>query len=242
MCSSDLYLPGSYLPNDSRRRIAERVPSRSEAGLPENTFVFCSFNASHKFAPDMFGVWMRLLRQVRNGVLWLPQANEAAMRNLKREAEARGVAAERLIFAPFLQNPDDHLARLKLADLFLDTLPYNAHSSACDALWAGLPLLTCEGHNFAGRVAAGLLRTLGVPELIAPSLPEYETIALRLARDPDTLSALREKIARNRATSPLFDTEKFTRDLEAAYVAMWNRQHKGLPPASFTLGEERSLA
>jgi predicted O-linked N-acetylglucosamine transferase (SPINDLY family) len=211
------------------------TPARADAGLPEHGFVFCSFNNSYKFSPDMFDIWMRLVRQVRNSVLWLPQTNEWATRNLKREAEVRGVAASRLIFAPFMPNADDHLARLKLADLFLDTLPYNAHTTACDALWAGLPVVACEGTAFAGRVAASALRALGMPELVTPSLAEYETLALRLARDSQALAELRAKLARNRESEALFDTERSTRALEAAYAEMWRRWQEGERPSHFAV-------
>ncbi|MSP94584.1 MAG: glycosyltransferase family 41 protein [Alphaproteobacteria bacterium] len=229
-----VYLPDAFLPNDSRRRIGV-PPSRKEAGLPENAFVFCSFNNSYKFSPETFDIWMRLLRQVRNSVLWLPQNNEAAMRNLGREAEARGIAATRLIFAPFAPNAEDHLARLGLADLFLDTLPYNAHTTACDALWAGLPVLTCLGNTFAGRVAGSVLYAAGLPELVMQSPEDYEALALRLARDPEALATLRAKLAANRGQCPLFDTERSTRALEAAFAEMWRRQREGESPAHFAV-------
>ncbi len=227
-------LPGCYLPNDSRRRIAA-APSRSQAGLPDEGFVFCSFNNSYKFAPETFAIWMRLLRQMRGSVLWLPQTNDAAMRNLKREAETHGIPANRLVFAPFVPNAEDHLARLTLADLFLDTLPYNAHSTTCDALWAGVPVVTCEGTAFAGRVASAALQALGLPELVTHSLHDYEALALTLARDPNRLADVRAKLARNRVTHPLFDTERSTRALEAAFAQMWQRWQDGEQPAPFAV-------
>ena len=153
-----VYLPDTYLPNDCHRPIAGTIPTRRDAGLPEEGFIFCSFNNSYKITPDMFDIWMLLLRDVAGSVLWLPHSDDAAMRNLRREADARGIGQERIVFASFLDNAADHLARLKLADLFLDTQPYNAHSTACDALWVGLPVLTCIGTAFAGRVAASLLK------------------------------------------------------------------------------------
>jgi predicted O-linked N-acetylglucosamine transferase (SPINDLY family) len=229
------YLPDTYMPHDRERLIAERVPSRVEQGLPEQGFVFASFNNSYKFSGPMFDVWMRLLRSVAGSVLWLPIANPGAMRNLRREAEARGVAASRLVFAPYMPAVKDHLARLRLADLFLDTLPYNAHSTAMDALWAGLPVLTCMGESFSSRVAASLLRAVGLPELIVDSLAAYEKLALSLARDSSALAAIKEKLRRNRHTSPLFDTQRFTRNLEAAYSAMWARAQRGDPPARFAV-------
>jgi protein O-GlcNAc transferase len=217
-----VHLPHSYLPGDSRRAIAERVPSRAEAGLPERGFVFCCFNNNYKFTPAMFDIWMRLLRNVEGSVLWLSQANAGAVRNLRAQAEARGVAANRLVFAPFVERDEDHLARLRLADLFLDTLPYNAHATGSDALWAGVPLVTIAGASFPGRVGASLLQAVGLPEFIAASPDAYEELALRLARDPVALAGAKTKLAQNRATHPLFDTARFTRGLEAAYLSMWN--------------------
>ena len=229
------YLPGSYMPHDSKRRIAARTPSRAEAGLPERGFVFSSFNNSYKFAPQMFGVWMRLLQGLEGSVLWLPKASETAMGNLKREAEARGVAPERLVFAPLLAAAEDHLARIRLADLFLDTLPCNAHTTASDALFAGVPLLTCTGNSFASRVAASLLEAAGVPETIVDSLAAYEALGLKLAREPALLAGIRDRLARHHESAVLFDTARFTRQLEAAYIAMWQRAQAGLPPADFTV-------
>jgi protein O-GlcNAc transferase len=230
-----VYLPDTYMPNDATRGIAVPPPSRREASLPENGFVFCSFNNSFKIMPEMFDVWTRLLTAVGDSVLWLPEFPPAAMRNLKHEAEIRGVNAERLLFAPFAAAPERHLARMQLADLFLDTLPYNAHSTACDALWAGLPVLTCIGSTFAGRVAASTLQAAGLPELVTGSLEEFETAALRLARKPAALSAVRARLAKNRDTWPLFNTGRFTRHLESAYITMWERQQRGEAPASFSV-------
>ena len=232
------YLPDTYQCNDSKRAIAPRAPRRSELGLPEGGFVFCCFNNNHKILPEMFAIWMRLLRQVDNSVLWLLQDNLAVVRNLSREAIARGVAPERLVFARRCP-PADHLARQRLADLFLDTLPYNAHTTCSDALWAGLPVLTVPGGCFAGRVAASLLSAHGVPELIARSLQEYEALALKLARDRSALTAIREKVARHRNTHPLFDTARFTRNLEAAYVSMWERHRRGERPQTFVVDASR---
>lgn len=230
-----VYLPDCYLPNDSSRRIAMKIPSREEAGLPDKGFVFASFNNSYKFAPDVFDIWMRLLHAVKGSVLWLAQPGEAAMRNLRREAQARGIAPERIIFAPHVLDDADHLARLSLASLFLDTLPFNAHSTACDALWAGVPVLTCLGTAFAGRVAASALNAAGLNEMITPSLEDYERLALRLAREPELLAGLKAKLAANRATAPLFDTRKFTSHLEAAFEGMWDRHRHGLPPENFAV-------
>jgi predicted O-linked N-acetylglucosamine transferase (SPINDLY family) len=223
-----VYLPDCYLPTDSKRRIAN-APTRDEAGLPETGFVFASFNNSYKFSPELFDIWMRLLRAVDGSVLWLSSVNAAAARNLKREAQARGVDADRLVFAPFLARSEDHLARLSLADLFLDTLPYNAHATAADALWAGVPLVTAAGRTFAGRVAASLLQAGGLTELIAESLEAYEPLALKLARDPLALAAVKAKLAANRETNALFDTASFTRNLEAAYLTLWEHFQNPAP-------------
>jgi protein O-GlcNAc transferase len=223
------YLPYSYLPNDATRAICNHVPSRAKAGLPETGFVFASFNNSYKFTPEVFDVWMRLLSAVEGSVLWLAEPNSAATGNLKREADGRGISPERLVFAPFASSAEDHLVRLKLADLFLDTLPYNAHATACDALWAGLPVLTCQGSTFAGRVGASLLNAAGMPELIARELGEYETTALKLARNARALAALKTKLVNQRGSHPLFDTALFTRNLETVFRNMWLRHQQGLP-------------
>jgi protein O-GlcNAc transferase len=215
-----VHLPGCYQVNDSRREISPRRPSREECKLPADEFVFCSFNNSYKITPEMFEVWMRLLRAVPGSVLWLLEGNRFAPANLRREAEARGVASERLVIAPRQPLPE-HLARHRLADLFLDTFPVNAHTTASDALWAGLPLLTLAGQTFASRVAGSLLRTLGLPELIATSLDDYEAAALRLARDRDCLADLRARLEANRTTCGLFDGGQFARKLEKAYSTMW---------------------
>jgi len=228
------YLPDTYQANDSRRPEPSSAPSRTEAGLPETGFVFTSFNNTYKISPDVFSVWMRLLSSVEGSVLWLLEDNPFAAENLRREAVARGVNPDRLIFA-LRTTPDKHLARQPLADLFLDTLPYNAHTTASDALWVGLPVITTPGTTFPGRVAASLLSAMGLPELIAPSLGEYERLALTLARDADALAALRAKIGAHRASSPLFDTTRFTRHLEAALTQMWERHQQGLPPQTFSV-------
>jgi predicted O-linked N-acetylglucosamine transferase (SPINDLY family) len=230
------YLPDAYLPNDSKRVITARKMTRAEAGLPQAGVVFASFNNNYKFTPALFELWMRLLKGVKSSVLWLPQGNRGAAENLRREARSRGVAPDRLIFAPYVQSDADHLARLSLADVFLDTLPYNAHAGACDALWAGVPVLTCAGTTFAGRVAASALFSAGLPELVTDRLDAYEALAFKLAREPELLAAIKAKLARNGATHRLFDTLRFTRNLEAAYFEMWQRAAVGLAPASFAVG------
>jgi predicted O-linked N-acetylglucosamine transferase (SPINDLY family) len=231
------YLPDCYQANDGKRPVSTRRPSRAEAGLPQSAFVFACFNSSYKITPALFDIWMRLLHAVDGSVLWLFKDNEAAAANLKREAEARNIASNRLVFAPRMEL-QDHLARQPLADIFLDTLPCTAHTTASDALWVGLPVLTVLGNTFAGRVAASLLRALDLPELIAQSLGDYETIALKLAREPELLTGLRERLSTNRATSALFDTARATRNLESAFTTMWERYQRGEGPADFSMARE----
>jgi protein O-GlcNAc transferase len=229
-----VYLPDTYWPTDAGRAPIERVPTRAEAGLPPTGFVFCCFNQNYKIAPAVFDVWMRLLQQVEGSVLWLVEDNADAARNLRQEAERRGAAPNRLIFAPRVK-VEEYLARLALADLFLDTLPFNAHTTASDALWVGLPVVTCSGSSFAARVAGSLLNAVGLPELITDNLEDYETVALQLARDPDMLAAVRSKLARNRRSFPLFDTDRFRRHIESAYEIMWERHRCGEPPRGFSV-------
>ncbi len=231
-------LPDAYQVNDATRRIAEPAPTRAEAGLPEAGFVFCCFNSNYKITPEIFAVWMRLLERVTGSVLWLLEGSPLASENLRAEAKRRGVAPDRLIFAPMVP-ADVHLARHRLADLFLDTRPVNAHTTASDALWAGLPLVTCIDDAFAGRVAASLLHAVGLPELAARDLEHYEAIALRVATTPSLRSELRARLAQNRSTHPLFDTDRYRRHLEAAYEAMWERSQAGLAAASFTVEPSR---
>lgn len=231
----DTYQPNSYRSNDNKRGASERVSTRAECNLPEAAFVFCCFNNTYKITPAVFDVWMRLLKAVPDSVLWLTQTNSTAESNLRAEAQRRGVAPERIIFAPKLPEMSDHLARQRQANLFLDTLLYNAHTTASDALWAGLPVLTCLGETFAGRVAASLLNAVGLPELITTSLEDYETLALKLAREPLLLASIKAKLARNREAAPLFDTALFTRHIEAAYTAMWQRYQRGEPPGAIAV-------
>jgi protein O-GlcNAc transferase len=224
-----VYLPNSYQPNDDKRLIANRTFARTELGLPSTGFVFCCFNNNYKITPLVFDCWMRILKQVEDSVLWLFQGNAKTADNLIKEARARGVDTKRLVFAGRMPLPD-HLARHRSADLFLDTLPYNAHTTASDALWAGLPVLTCLGETFAGRVAASLLNAIGLPELITTTLNVYEQMAVELATHPEKLAAIKRKLAGNRLTTPLFDTRLFTKHIEAAYTAIYERHQAGLAP------------
>jgi len=222
------YLP-SYQVNDGRRPGAERSFSRAELGLPAAGFVFCCFNNSYKITPETFDSWMRILSAAPGSVLLLLGSSPMAERNLRREAVQRGIASERLIFGRPLP-PAEHLGRYRSADLFLDTLPYNAHTTASDALWAGLPVLTLPGEAFASREAASLLTAVGLPELIARSRADYERRAIELAMDGQRLAALKHKLAANRGRCALFDTVTFARNLESLYQQMYQRHLSGLPP------------
>jgi predicted O-linked N-acetylglucosamine transferase (SPINDLY family) len=223
-------LPNSFLPYDPSKAISSKAYAREELGLPSTGFVFCCFNNAYKITPEVFDSWMRILLRVPNSVLWLSQNNETVVNNLRRESMRRGVDAGRIIFAEHLASPADHLARHRAADLFLDTRPYNAHSTAIDALWMGLPVLTFPGTGFAGRVAASLLTAVQLPELIATNAGSYEDTAVQLAENPQFLAAIREKLMRKRVESPLFDTPRFVRYLEAGYSRMLERAYAELPP------------
>jgi protein O-GlcNAc transferase len=225
------YLPHSYMPHDDRDRlIADRTFERAEFGLPESGFVFCCFNNAYKLNPHVFRSRMQILKAVEGSVLWLTRDNPSATDNLRKEAALAGVDPDRLVFASRLPSSADHLARHRLADLFLDTLPYNAHTTASDALWAGLPVLTQIGETFAGRVAASLLTAIGLSELIARTPEEFESIAIELASRPAALAAIKAKLAQHRSAQPLFDTKSYTRHIESAYATMVERHQKGLPP------------
>ena len=224
-----VYLPNCYQVNDRKREIADKAFTKEELGLPNVGFVFCCFNNNYKITPPTFDGWVRILKAVEGSVLWLLEDNPSARTNLQIEAKARGLDPNRLVFAKRLNLPE-HLARHKVADLFLDTLPSNAHTTASDALWAGLPVLTCMGHSFASRVAASLLKAMQLPELITASQDEYETTAIELATYPEKLHAIKEKIERNRLTTALFDTPRFTKHIESAFTQMYERYQADLPP------------
>jgi protein O-GlcNAc transferase len=221
---SPLRLPVCYQPNDRKRPLGKPT-TRAEHGLPDDAFVFCSFNQTFKIIPQVFDIWMNILKDRPASVLWLLECNSVAKENLQREAAARGVAAGRLIFAPRVPTAD-HLARHQLADLFLDTLPYNAHTTASDALWMGLPLLTCTGQNFASRVAGSLLHALGMDDLITSNLDDYQQKALQLSADTNLLAAIKQRLLQSRDCAPLFDTARFTQDLEHCYQSVWQRYLK----------------
>jgi predicted O-linked N-acetylglucosamine transferase (SPINDLY family) len=224
-------LPGCYQVNDDKGRPIAPIPSRAEAGLPEKGFVFCNFNQSYKLTPEIFAGWMRILSKADGSVLWLLEGPAPYADNLARHAKTHGVAPERILFAPD-RPTDQHLARLGLADLFLDGLPYNAHTTGSDALWAGVPLLTRRGTAFPGRVAASLLQAAGLPDMVTETAEDYEKLAVMLATDPQALKALKSRLTRNCA---LFDTDLFRRSIEAAYMRMWNNWLAGEPPCAFAL-------
>jgi predicted O-linked N-acetylglucosamine transferase (SPINDLY family) len=226
-------LPDGHSAHDSTQAISSQAPSRSQAGLPEQGLVFCCFNNTWKLNAGMFEIWMKLLGQIQGSVLWLSDNNPDAKANLRVAASRHGIDPDRLVFAPKIPSLADHLARHRLADLFLDTLPANAQTTALDALWAGLPVLTCLGRSFAGRVAASQLLALGMPELVTERLEDYEAEALRLARDPGHLQAIRHKVAQNRLTTPLFDTGRLVRHLETAFATMWDIWTRGETPRGF---------
>ncbi len=227
-------LPGSYQINNNQRPIADCNTRRDDHGLPAKGFVYCCFNNNYKITPNVFTIWMRLLNEIPGSVLWLLADNQDAMDNLKAEAAQRDVDPTRLVFAGRMAS-DLHLARHKHADLFLDTLPINAHTTTSDALWAGLPVLTCTGEAFAARVAGSLLHAAGLPELVTHNYDDYESMALKLARDPELLAELKQRLEVNRLRCDLFNTEKTTRNLEAAFRAMHARRQSGLPPEDITV-------
>ena len=232
-----VYLPHCYQVNDHKQKISDAPFSRSDFDLPEKGFVFCSFNSNFKIEPVMFGVWMYLLKKAPDSVLWLFKSNDLAERNLKIEAQSRGVGGDRLIFAEKMPK-DQHLARCRLADLALDTRIYGGHTTTSDLLWAGVPVVTMLGTHFASRVPASLLNAVGFPELITHNLEEYESLALRLSQNPGELAALRTKLTQNRKTEPLFDTPRFVRNLESAYHKIWARFLTGEMPRMIEVIEE----
>jgi len=224
-----IYLPHSYQPNDKTRRLADKASSRAELGLPASAFVFCCFNNNYKITPAAFDCWMRILGRIDGSVLWLLEDNPSASSNLRREAAKRGVNPQRLVFAKRAPLPD-HLARQRAADLFIDTLPYNAHTTASDALWAELPVLTMRGESFAGRVGASLLMAAGLPDLVTSSWEQYEHTAVALAGDATRLADIRRRLAGDRQSAPLFDVQLFTKHLEQAYRQIYERYHRDAGP------------
>ncbi len=224
-----VYLPDCYQVNDQTQAISIKEMRKEDFGLPEGSFVFCSFNQGYKIEPVMFDSWMSILREVPDGILWLLQVNETTAKNLRQEAEARGVRPERLVFAEKLLK-GEHLARLRLADLSLDTRIVNGAATTSDALWAGVPVITLKGDNFASRMSSSILTGIGLSELIVDNIEEYEALAVRLAHNLDELQTVRQKLTKNLLTEPLFDTPRFTKNLERAYKGMWEIFAKGEKP------------
>lgn len=222
-----IYLP-SYQANDSRREISTQEFTRSDLGLPETGFVYCCFNNNYKITPAIFDSWAKILLSVEGSILLLYAHSEEVKINLTREIQLRGVSGDRLIFAGHLSR-DKYLARYRTADLFLDTSPYNSGTTASDALWAGLPVLTFMGESFSARMCASLLNAIGLPELVASSQKGYEDLAIKIGRDPEKILALKAKLAQNRLTTPLFNTKLFTRNLEMAYTKAYDQSQLGLP-------------
>jgi len=216
------YLPDTYMVDDSKRQPSSRVFSRAEQGLPEDKFIFCCFNNTYKFNRDILQSWVRILLSAPNSILWISEGNDLFKENLLKEFEVTGLNSSRIVFAKRVDSLGDHLSRLALADLFLDTLPFNAHTTAVDSLKAGLPILTCLGQAFAGRVAGSLLNAVGMPELIAKDINDYENIAIGLANNHDAISTIKLKLAANKATAPLFNTNLFAGNLELAYEKMYS--------------------
>ena len=235
-----IFLPHAHMAADNTKAVAERPFTRHAMGLPEAGFVFCSFNNGYKISSGLFDIWMRLLKRVEGSVLWLAGADSGAWQNLMQEARRRDVDPARLVFTERL-GMDDHLARHRMADLFLDTFNYSGHSTAADALWMGLPVLTRPGRGFASRVAASLLTAIGLPELIAQTAEDYERMALELAQSPDKLAALKQRLHENRTCTPLFDTEGFTKNLEDGYQqAYWRWSEARMPEDVFAGDPQRA--
>ena len=232
-----VHLPDCYQVSDRQRRFDHLKPTRADYGLPEGAFVFCCFNSSYKISAEIFAVWMRILKAVPGSVLWLVRGGDSMCENLRRAASSHGVDAGRLVFCDVVET-DVHLARHALADLYLDTLPYNSHGTGSFALWGGLPMLTCLGPTFAGRVCASLLTAIGLEALVTQTLAEYEALAVRLASEPALLGGYRKRLAANRLTAPLFDTDRFRRHIETAYQTMWEIALRGEQPRAFAVAGE----
>jgi predicted O-linked N-acetylglucosamine transferase (SPINDLY family) len=231
-----IQLPNSFLVNPSKRPIAQEEPSRLECGLPENGFVFCCFNSLWKLTPEVFKSWVRILQSIDDSILWLQTSGETQQKNLVQAFESESISKTRIIFANRVPSLSDHLCRYRKASVFLDTFPYGAHTTASDALWAGLPVLTRAGESFASRVAASLLYSVGLPELITNTAREYESAAIELANNPQMVSKMKAKLVENRSTCPLFNAAVVTRQIEAGYQAAYNRYHANLEPDHIYVG------
>ena len=223
-----IYLPNTYQVRDSTQKISNKIFTKDELNLPKNSFVFCCFNQNYKITPSVFDIWMRLLKKVEKSVLWLIKDNDVAAYNLKKEAEKRGVASDRIIFAKHMPI-SEHLARHKVADLFVDTFPYTAHTTCSDALWSGLPVITRMGQSFASRVAGSLLNAINLKELITKTEKEYENLILKLSKNPKKLKEIKNKLKKNRLKEPLFDSKLYTKKIEHAYKKIYERYKSNLP-------------
>jgi predicted O-linked N-acetylglucosamine transferase (SPINDLY family) len=230
-----VYLPNTYMVDDSKRTASTRAFTREECGLPQNAFVFCCFNNDYKFNPQVLDSWSKILLAAKNSVIWISENNEYFRANIAIEFENRGIDSDRIIFAPRVELMADHLARFTLADLFLDTYPYNAHTTTVDSLKAGVPVLTLKGQSFPGRVAASLLNAIGLPELITSTPEEYEALAIELAMNPQKITDIKVKLAKNRLSTPLFDTPLFTKNIETAYMKMMERYQAELEPEHISI-------
>ena len=232
-----VFLPDSCMIYNNREEVSSRVMARAELGLPEYGFVFCCFNNSYKIEPVVFEVWIRILKRVPDSVLWLSGKNQAMIANLRKEVERRGISGNRLVFASYLPEMAEHLARHRIADLFLDTLIFNAVTTAADALWAGLPVLSCPGSTYISRWASSMLKAVGLDDMVVENIEQYEERACYLATHPDALAEIKFRLEVNRLTKPLFDTERYVKHLESAYQTMWHKHEAGLPPESFHVVE-----
>ena len=222
-----IYMPDSYQVNDSKRKMSDKVFTKKEVRLPEDGFVFCSFNQSYKITPYVFDIWMRLLKRIDGSVLWLIKDSDIGVNNLKKEAQKRGIEPDRIIFADKMSNAE-HLARHRLADLFIDTFPYTAHTTCSDALWSSLPVVTLIGQSFASRVSASLLTAIGLSELITKTEKEYEKLTFKIANNKSLLNEIKKRLHKNRLIKPLFNTKLFTKNIESAFVIMHERYHSNI--------------
>ena len=232
-----VFMPNSYMVNDILQKKEVNSLTREDVGLPEDKFIFCCFNNHYKILPDVFSCWMRILTAVEESVLWLSDSNDFASNNLIKEAQKNGIDKDRIIFAPQLPSRMDHLSRVQLADLFLDTSPFNAHTTASDALRMGLPLLTCIGKSFVSRVAASLLEAIKLPELIVTNHEEYEALAIYLGKNNQELKIIKNKLKKNLETEALFKTPLYARHIEDSYIQMYKNYQKGLLPSDIVIND-----
>ena len=229
-----IYLPNTWLPRDYTQKISDKIFTRKELNLPKEGFIFCSFNQSYKITPGVFDIWMRLLKKIKGSVLWLLEDNQTANLNLKKEASKRGIDSNRIIFGKKMP-PEEHFARLKIADLWIDVFPYTAQSSCADALWSGLPVLTRKGKSFTSRGASSILNAIGLNELITDTEKKYEEMATRLAQNPKFFKEIKNKLKKNRLTKPLFDTKLYAKNIESAYTKIYERYYSNLSTKNFEI-------